>query len=126
LPTEAQWEYACRAGSTGSYAHDQDWGWYDGNSGSQTHDVGKKRRNRWGLYDMHGNVWEWCLDWEAAYDGDATDPTGPLSGVGRVERGGSWYCGARGCRSAYRGNCSPGNASSHLGFRLCCSAGPAV
>jgi len=89
LPTEAQWEYACRAGTTGAYAGDLDaMGWNDGNSGSQTHAVGQKRANGWGLYDMHGNVWEWCLDWYGDYpSGSVVDPRGASSGSSRVYRG---------------------------------------
>jgi len=91
LPTEAEWEYACRAGTTGDYAGNlDDMGWYSSNSGQQTHPVGQKKPNAWGLYDMHGNVWEWCWDW---YDGNlpgGSDPIGPASGSGRVLRGGGW------------------------------------
>ena len=93
-----QWEYACRAGSTGPYAGTgnlDEMGWYDDNSGSTTHPVGQKRPNAWNLYDMHGNVWEWCADWYGAYGGDCTDPTGPASGSYRVLRGGSWFNYAR-------------------------------
>ena len=111
LPTEAQWEYACRAGTTGAYAGDLgEMGWYDSNSGSKTHPVGQKKPNAWGLYDMHGNVWEWCQDW---YDYDyytespTSDPTGPNSGSLRVNRGGCWYFNAQYCRSASRDRIMP-------------------
>jgi formylglycine-generating enzyme required for sulfatase activity len=106
LPTEAQWEYACRAGSTGPYAGSgklDEMGWYENNSGRQTHPVGQKKPNAWGLHDMHGNVWEWCADWYGAYpSGSVTDPTGPSQGSGRVQRGGSWLMFAHSCRSADR------------------------
>ncbi len=120
LPTEAEWEYACRAGTTGDYAGNLDaMGWYKDNSGSKTHPVGQKQANSWGLYDMHGNVWEWCQDWEGAYPSKSvTDPTGPSSGSARVLRGGSWYDTAAACRSAYRFNYWPGDRYYSLGFRL--------
>ena len=121
LPTEAQWEYACRAGTTGAYAGDLgEMGWYDEdfNTGS-THPVGQKKPNAWGLYDMHGNVWEWCQDWYGSYTTSPTsDPTGPNSGSYRVFRGGSWYHGARLCRSAYRNGNLPDSRFDRLGFRL--------
>jgi formylglycine-generating enzyme required for sulfatase activity len=97
LPTEAQWEYACRAGSTTAYcfgdAENQlgDYAWYDANSDSTTHPVGTKKANVWGIYDMHGNVWEWCSDWYGDYNGDTTDLLGASSGSLRVLRGGSWH-----------------------------------
>jgi formylglycine-generating enzyme required for sulfatase activity len=96
LPTEAEWEYAARAGTTGDYGGtgvlDQ-MGWYSDNSGSQTHPVAQKQPNHWGLYDMHGNVWEWVQDWYSAtyYSVSPTnDPQGPATGTSRVLRGGSW------------------------------------
>ncbi|MBR6471608.1 MAG: formylglycine-generating enzyme family protein [Victivallales bacterium] len=121
LPTEAQWEYACRAGTTGAYHGNlDDVAWYDENSGDQTHPVGRQQPNAWGLYDMHGNVWEWCRDWygEGSYAGDATDPTGVLSGSDRVLRGGGWLNYAQRCRSAFRFDFSPGYRFYYLGFRL--------
>lgn len=129
LPTEAEWEYACRAGATGAYGGSgrlDDMGWYDDNSGRKTHEVGGKKSNDWGFYDMHGNVWEWCNDW---YDSDyynisTTDPQGPASGDGRVLRGGCWSYYARSCRSAYRCWNDPGIRSIIFGFRLCCSELP--
>ena len=121
LPTEAEWEYACRAGSKGSYAGTgklDDMGWHEGNSGGKTHDVGQKRPNAWGLYDMHGNVWEWCADWYGEYGGGAeTDPTGPGSGTARVHRGGCWFYYPRYCRSAYRYRYAPGIRYNINGFR---------
>ena len=94
LPTEAEWEYACRAGTdtpfySGSLVDNA--GWHSGNSGGQTRPVGEKEPNSWGLYDMHGNVLEWCWDWLGDYSGEAqTDPQGPSAGTRRVYRGGSW------------------------------------
>ena len=130
LPTEAQWEYACRAGSTTRYYtgdSESDLaraGWYDGNSGDKTHPVGQKEPNAFGLYDMHGNVWEWCRDWYGDYPpGPVTDPTGPDSGSSRVLRGGCWISYARGCRSAYRDDRYPSYRNSDYGFRLALSPG---
>jgi formylglycine-generating enzyme required for sulfatase activity len=124
LPTEAEWEYACRAGSSGPYANDNSldsMGWYDGNSGSKTHTVAQKKANAWGLYDIHGNVWEWCQDCYGEYpSGAVTDPEGPSSGSNRVVRGGRWDVSARDCRSADRSWDDPGNRGSALGFRLVC------
>ena len=141
LPTEAEWEYACRAGATTEYY----WGdsdaevemkqycWYEKNaddgswtephaSSEGTQPVQQKRANAFGLYDMSGNVWEWCGDW---YDSDyyedspTDDPTGPTTGsAGRMGRGGGWFYDAGSCRSAYRGHYSPGDRSSSSGFRV--------
>jgi len=124
LPTEAQWEYACRAGTTGDYAGSLDaMGWYSSNSGSKTRPVGQKEANAWGLSDMHGNVWEWCSDWYGDYPGaSVTDPTGPASGANPVGRGGSWFSTAAICRSARRSRLSPGYRLNNLGFRLALSA----
>ena len=120
LPTEAQWEYACRAGTTGAYAGNLDeMAWYDSNSGSKTHPVGTKTPNAWGLYDMHGNVCEWCQDWydEDYPSGSVTDPAGPSNGSYRVFRGGSWCGSARYCRSASRYDNVPVYREYGIGFR---------
>lgn len=123
LPTEAEWEYAARSGGknekySGSNNIDQV-AWYRSNSNSQTHKVGTKSPNGLGIYDMSGNVWEWCQDWYGEYpSGSVTNPTGPSSGSARVLRGGGWISSAAGCRSAYRDRYDPGNRSYSLGFRL--------
>jgi formylglycine-generating enzyme required for sulfatase activity len=129
LPTEAQWEYACRAGSTGAYCFGDDpkelmeYGWFDENSESKTHPVKQLQPNGWGLYDMHGNVWEWCSDWYGKYPSSAqSDPTGPTEGKSRVFRGGSWFHPARILRSACRFRNAPGPRSDNLGFRIASSA----
>lgn len=120
LPTEAEWEYACRAGTTGARYGDLDKvAWYSGNSSSNTHPVGKKAPNAWGLHDMLGNVWEWCQDWYGTYpSGPVKDPTGPASGSARVRRGGGWRLGAGFVRAAYRNGSDPGYRDNFLGFRL--------
>ena len=121
LPTEAQWEYACRAGTTTTYSYgdsvDGTYMWYLDNSDHKTHPVGAKKPNAWGLYDMHGNVWERCLDWNADYI-YGIDPKGSSTGTQRVSRGGCWYDDASICRSCDRGVNSPSNAKPHNGFRL--------
>ena len=126
LPTEAQWEYACRARSTEEYAGLGNLTtWYDDNSDGATHPVGTKLPNAWGLYDMHGNVWEWCADWYNEYpSGAQTDPQGPSSGMSngwgpfRVYRGGSWDSSASSCTSSYRNGYIPSTADNSKGFRL--------
>ncbi len=125
LPTEVEWEYAARAGSHSAYSFGNnqgqlsDYAWYLYNSGVKTHAVGQKKPNGWGLYDMHGNVWEWCQDWYGDYpSGSVTDPRGPSSGSNRVIRGGSWGNNARSGRSANRNRSDPGDWNSGLGFRL--------
>ena len=131
LPTEAEWEYAARAGTEAdTYAGDitrplgndpvlNRIAWYDENSGYRTHPVGRKAPNAWGLHDMLGNVWEWVGDWKGDYPGGTvTDPSGPRSGSHRVHRGGSWNYIARVCRSAYRIRFPPGFRLHDLGFRL--------
>ena len=121
LPTEAEWEYACRAGTSGPYAGSSldSMGWYRDNSGYNNHEVGKKSPNAWGLCDMHGNVSEWCSDWFAPYDAKPqTDPTGPSSGSSRVLRGGSWRNVAEHSRSANRNSCPSMFRRNSFGFRL--------
>jgi formylglycine-generating enzyme required for sulfatase activity len=120
LPTEAEWEFAVRAGTTGSrYGNLDSVAWYDENSGSATHPVGQKQPNAWGLYDMLGNVWEWTGDWYvAAYPGTVTDPLGAGTGSNRVFRGGSLSSFARGARAAVRNDDAPGYRFGILGFRL--------
>ncbi len=121
LPTEAQWEYACRAGSTGEYAGTgnlDDMGWYGRNSHGETHPVGTKQPNAWGLYDMHGNVWEWCADWYGDDpSGSVTDPTGAGSGDRRVLRSGGCRSHASYCRSTDRIGLNPGRVDDDNGFR---------
>jgi len=133
LPTEAQWEFACRAGTTTPFwwgdeltADDAN---YDGNhpyaGGSKgeyrqkTVQVKTFKPNPWGLWQMHGNVWEWCADWFGAYSqGPVIDPRGPDTGTFRVLRGGSWNCSGRGLRSAFRDWNDPSYAWLNYGFRL--------
>ncbi len=150
LPTEARWEYACRAGTTNALNNgkemtncssgtdpqvDEVGRYYFNRGGSKAktdkttaHEiVGSYKPNAWGLYDMHGNVWEWCLDWfqgRASFDPSRprTDPVGPRWGSGRVQRGGSWSGGATDCRSASRHFRPPNARNNNYGFRLCCSA----
>ena len=129
LPTEAEWEYACRAGAPGPFAGTgvlNEMAWHDGNSGGKTHQVGGKKPNAWGLCDMHGNGWEWCQDWygEKYPAGAATDPTGPATGADRVRRGGSWDGSAGSCRAAGRFGFEPSNRYYGLGFRV--ALAPAV
>ncbi len=116
LPTEAEWEYACRAGSSTRYPFGDDvaglgdYAWYEKNSGAKTHAVGQKRPNAWGLHDMLGNVWEWCAD---GYDGNyyssppPADPPGAAGASHRVSRGGSWSDSPWGCRPAFRNGDEP-------------------
>ena len=125
LPTEAEWEYAARGGNKNrGYKYSgsnsiADVSWYNDNSGSKTHAVGAKSPNELGIYDMSGNVYEWCEDWYGDYSGGSqTDPKGPSSGSSRVSRGGSWYYIARSCRVSYRDSFSPVNRYIDLGFRV--------
>ena len=122
LPTEAQWEYACRAGSTGPYAGTgnlDEMGWHGGNSGWGAHPVGTKHPNAWGLSDMHGNVWEWCADAYGNYPaGAVVEPQGPPSGLSRVLRGGCWNDHADACTSSARGSTGPSSENFRCGFRL--------
>ncbi len=125
LPTEAEWEYACRAGSTSKYSFGDSeaelgkHAWYKQNSDMKTHPVGKKQPNVWGLYDMHGNVFEWCQDGDGGYEaGPASDPSGPDSATRRVLRGGSGEDGGWFCRSAFRFGSVPGDRKPCDGFRV--------
>ncbi len=124
LPTEAEWEYACRAGSGGRYAGSDrvdDLGWFRLNSEGKVKPVSLKKPNAWGLYDMHGNVSEWCLDTFAPYPSSAaTDPIGPCPApnLGRVYRGGSWNLSADRCSSAIRAKANPNRRYAHIGFRV--------
>jgi formylglycine-generating enzyme required for sulfatase activity len=126
LPSEAEWEYAARAGTTTRYSFGDDesklvdHAWYDANSGDKTHDVGQKKPNPWGMYDMHGNVWEWVQDnWHGDYYGAPTDESSwEGSGSSRVFRGGGWGSIAWYCRSALRFYFDPGIRFCFLGFRL--------
>ena len=125
LPTEEEWEYAARGGVkskgyTYSGSNDPDKvAWYGDNSGSATHEVGKKSPNELGLYDMSGNVYEWCWDWYGEYNGETgKNHYGPESGTDRVLRGGGWYSFARVARSACRDGYGPSNRGSIVGFRF--------
>lgn len=127
LPTEAEWEYACRAGTSSRFGIGKNadsltaCGWWKQNSQEQTQPAGRLRPNAWGLQDMHGNVWEWCSDW---YDSGyyrvspMDDPIGPESGMGRADRGGAYDCNLGHCRSTYRSSASPSHRSRILGFRV--------
>jgi formylglycine-generating enzyme required for sulfatase activity len=121
LPTEAEWEYAARAGSTSArYGNLDAIAWYTGNSGNKTHPVGQKQPNAWGLYDMLGNLEEWVQDWsDVNYYGHSpgTDPLGPSSGERRVLRGYSCNTFARYVRVSTRGECAPGIGDSLMGVR---------
>jgi formylglycine-generating enzyme required for sulfatase activity len=135
LPTEAQWEWACRAGSSTRYCFTgTDWehleeqlnayAWTNLNSGGTTHPVGEKRPNAWGLYDMHGNVWEWCADWYDWYyysQSPVNDPVGPQSAtkLGRVFRGGAWNLNELACGSYDRNGREPDQRTAFVGFRVC-------
>ena len=128
LPMEAEWEYACRAGSKTRYRFGDspnlrgEYAWFGENSERKTHPVGEKKANRWGLYDMHGNVYEWCQDWVAPYpSGAAADHQGPSGRSGRVIRGGCWYGGATFCRAAIRAAIDPSRRTSGNGFRVAMS-----
>jgi formylglycine-generating enzyme required for sulfatase activity len=127
LPTEAEWEYACRAGTTTRWSCGDDESglaavaWFNTNSRGMTHPVGQKKPNAWGLYDMHGHVWQWCADWFGAdyyNQSPPNDPTGPLRGSARVLRGGLWDASPWACRSAYRGSSDPAHRYPNTGFRV--------
>jgi formylglycine-generating enzyme required for sulfatase activity len=125
LPTEAEWEYAAKGGNKSKgYEYSgsntiEEVGWYSNDSSSKTHPVGGKKSNELGIYDMSGNVWEWCWDWFGDYVGSAqTDPKGPASGSYRVRRGDSWFISVSNCRVANRNCFSPDGGYHHIGFRL--------
>ena len=125
LPSEAEWEYACRAGSTNFFSFGDDAGvadqfaWTEENSDGSTHPVGQKQPNPWGLYDMHGNVWEWCHDWFAEFsEGEVTDPVGPGMGKYKVFRGGGWDHEVKFAGVANRFMMPPANGIYFVGFRL--------
>ena len=127
LPTEAEWEYVTRAGTTNRFFFGDDhtyttltnYAWFSADSDGSTHDVGGKQANPWGIYDTSGNVFEWCADWYGPYPGGSvTDPTGPASGTGRVMRGGSWRYPGGDARSAARNFNVPDFASYGIGIRV--------
>jgi formylglycine-generating enzyme required for sulfatase activity len=125
MPTEAEWEYAAKGGQKSrgcEYSGSNTLGdvaWYDENSRKTTHSVQTKQANELGLYDMSGNVWEWCSDWYGSYSSSSqTNPTGAVSGSDRVNRGGSWDSIAGNCRSSIRGSGSPSYRLSSRGFRF--------
>src|SRR5262249_10029809 len=125
LPTEAEWAYAARAGSTTPYSFGnkasklKDYAWYGDNAEGRTHPVGQRKPNAWGLYDMHGNVWEWVQDWYGPYEVDeVTDPQGPSGDSYRVYRGGGWGTFAGNCRSSERNFDAPDTRLAGLGFRV--------
>ncbi len=131
LPTEAEWEFACRAGMQTQFNYGDEeefivqYAWCLTNSGNHTHPVGEKKPNGWGLYDMHGNVWEWCHDWYGAdyyQHSPSVNPFGPAKGTSRVLRGGSWYSLPNYCRNAGRSNHQPDLRDPLVGFRVVCEA----
>jgi len=139
LPTEAEWEYACRAGTTTAYSFGDDvlklkaYAWYEDNSGGKPRPVGQKPSNPWGLYDMHGNVWEWCNDFykvDYYQESPKENPRGPQTGETKVLRGGAWKFSAESCRSGYRYNENPGYSDVCFGYDIygfrCVRNAPAV
>ena len=128
LPSEAEWEYACRAGTTNRYSFGDDaaqaepYAWTTENSDGSTHPIGQKRPNPWGLYDIHGNVWEWCQDWFAPYPAtDLTDPVGPPQGKFKVFRGGGWNNEVEFARAGNRFMMEPARGIHFVGFRVALS-----
>jgi formylglycine-generating enzyme required for sulfatase activity len=133
LLTEAEWEYVCRAGSITPWCYgDQvmdvnEHAWFFDNSTSETHPVGEKKPNAWGIFDMHGNIMEWCCDWYGEFyyqtcQDEIENPQGPNDGISKVLRGGAWQFGAEATRSAYRNSSAPDTVSSVIGFRICRNA----
>ena len=127
LPTEAEWEYSCRAGTATVYGFGDDvsklgdFAWYKENTRLGTRPVGEKLPNAWGIFDMHGNTWEWCADWKGNYPQlSVVDPEGPLNGSARVSRGGHWDTSSISTRTANRGGTSPSTRFGHQGFRVAC------
>lgn len=125
LPSEAEWEYSCRAGNSTAFCFGDDanrlgeFAWYAANSKGLTHPVGTRSPNAWGLYDMHGNVWEWCADWYSEHaDEEPVRASLKQSGTDRVLRGGGWGLGAAFCRSAYRAGAGPKGRGLNAGFRV--------
>ena len=127
LPTEAEWEYACRAGTTTAYFFGDDasklkaYAWFEDNSGGKPRPVGQKPANPWDLYDMHGNIWEWCNDFykvDYYQESPGENPRGPETGETRVLRGGAWKFSAESCSSAYRYNENPGYADVCFGYDI--------
>lgn len=133
LPSEAEWEYACRAGGDADYSFsskDEDlfgegeaklseYAWFEDNARGRSQTVGLKKPNPWGLFDMHGNVWEWCEDWYGPYSArNQTNPTGATSGDCKVARGGGSDCDPENCRGAVRVSIAPGDRCSYVGLRL--------
>ncbi len=135
LPTEAEWEYSCRAGTKTRFSCGDEetellrYAWIGANSQRRTHPVGGLKRNPWGLFDMHGNVWEWCADWfdpEYYKRSLRQDPQGPENGERRVQRGGCWLDYGRNCRAAFRVNGAPGDRRDYVGFRVALVAGARI
>jgi formylglycine-generating enzyme required for sulfatase activity len=129
LPTEAEWDYSCRAGTSTAYCFGNDeeslggYAWFGDNSNDRSHPVALKKPNAWGLYDMHGNVWEWCSDWYGKYPkGAVSDPSCPSDGSDRVGRGGGWSVGDVFCRSAHRDWTAPSDRLFNRGFRVALSS----
>jgi len=133
LPTEAQWEYACRAGAAAQFHFGNaagalsDYGWWTGNAEGRAHPVGCRKPNPWSLYDMTGNLWEWCNDWYGSYaEHRQVDPRGASDGSLRVKRGGCWHLASGSCRSADRDSGPPSRRTDQLGFRVVMAVAPSI